>query len=226
MSQSPIELKGSSFTLSVVHLHHSEPEVIRQALQEKVEQAPDFLNNAPVVINVAALNGDANWQELQQAVTAAGLRVVGVSGCNDEQQKRAIARAGLPLLNEGKGQKVRAVAPVPDNASAKTRIINVPVRSGQQIYARNGDLIVTSSVSTGAELIADGNIHIYGTLRGRALAGASGDSQCQIFCTHLGAELVSIAGQYWLSDQIPSGFFGQAARFSLLNNALTIQPLN
>ncbi|TQI80784.1 septum site-determining protein MinC [Serratia fonticola] len=230
MSQSPIELKGSSFTLSVVHLHNSEPEVIRQALQEKVDQAPAFLKNAPVVINVATLDGDANWKALQQAVTSAGLRVVGISGCKDERQKRAIARAGLPLLNEGRGQKTApqapAAAPVPDNAPAKTRIISAPVRSGQQIYARNSDLIVTSSVSAGAELIADGNIHIYGTLRGRALAGASGDSQCQIFCTHLGAELVSIAGQYWLSDQIPSDFFGQAARLSLLDNALTIQPLN
>ena len=200
MSQSPIELKGSSFTLSVVHLHNSQPEVIRQALQEKVEQAPAFLKNAPVVINVATLDGDANWKELQQAVAAAGLRVVGISGCRDERQKRAIARAGLPLLSE--------------------------VRSGQQIYARNCDLIVTNSVSAGAELIADGNIHIYGMMRGRALAGASGDTQCQIFCTHLAAELVSIAGQYWLSDQIPSDYVGQAVRLSLLDNALTIQPLN
>ncbi|MFI8416907.1 septum site-determining protein MinC [Serratia sp. NPDC078593] len=231
MSQSPIELKGSSFTLSVVHLHNSQPEVIRQALQEKVEQAPAFLKNAPVVINVATLNGDANWKELQQAFTAAGLRVVGISGCKDERQKRAIVRAGLPLMSEGKGQKT-ATAPVPapepvaETTPAKTRIINAPVRSGQQIYARNCDLIVTSSVSAGAELIADGNIHVYGSMRGRALAGASGDTQCQIFCTHLGAELVSIAGQYWLSDQIPSEYVGQAVRLSLLDNALTIQPLN
>ncbi|WP_336955345.1 septum site-determining protein MinC [Serratia sp. KG1D] len=231
MSQSPIELKGSSFTLSVVHLHNSQPEVIRQALQEKVEQAPAFLKNAPVVINVATLEGDANWKELQQAVAAAGLRVVGISGCRDERQKRAIARAGLPLLSEGKGQKMAASEPAPapvvaDNAPAKTRIISTPVRSGQQIYARNSDLIVTSSVSAGAELIADGNIHVYGMMRGRALAGASGDTQCQIFCTHLAAELVSIAGQYWLSDQIPSDYVGQAVRLSLLDNALTIQPLN
>jgi septum site-determining protein MinC len=206
MSQSPIELKGSSFTLSVVHLHNSQPEVIRQALQEKVEQAPAFLKNAPVVINVATLDGDANWKELQQAVAAAGLRVVGISGCRDERQKRAIARAGLPLLSEGKGQKMAAPEPAPapvvaDNAPAKTRIISTPVRSGQQI-------------------------HVYGMMRGRALAGASGDTQCQIFCTHLAAELVSIAGQYWLSDQIPSDYVGQAVRLSLLDNALTIQPLN
>jgi len=86
MSQSPIELKGSSFTLSVVHLHSSQPEVIHQALQEKVEQAPAFLKNAPVVINVAALTGEANWKDIQQAVASAGFRVVGISGCKDERR--------------------------------------------------------------------------------------------------------------------------------------------
>lgn len=226
MSQSPIELKGSSFTLSVVHLYTSEPEVIRQALLEKVEQASSFLNNAPVVINVATLDSDANWKEIQQAVEAAGLCVVGVSGCQVERQKQAIMQVGLPLLNEGKGQKMVTPDTVEKNPPTKVRIINTPVRSGQQIYARDSDLIVASSVSAGAELIADGNIHIYGMMRGRALAGASGDIQCQIFCMHLGAELVSIAGQYWLSDQIPPDYLGQAVQLSLLNNALTIQRLN
>ncbi|NMP26712.1 septum site-determining protein MinC [Rahnella sp. SAP-1] len=229
MSQSPIELKGSSFTLSVVHLYSAQPEVIHQALQEKVEQAPAFLKNAPVVINVAALNSDVDWKNIQQAVISAGFRVVGISGCKDEQQKLAISLTGLPLLSEGRANRTAAEPPaapvVPDDAPAKTRIVSTPVRSGQQIYARNSDLIVTSSVSAGAELIADGNIHIYGTMRGRALAGAAGDTNCQIFCTHLGAELVSIAGQYWLSEQIPSDFFGQAARLSLLDNVLTVKPL-
>ncbi|MDR3434456.1 MAG: septum site-determining protein MinC [Rouxiella aceris] len=228
MSQSPIELKGSSFTLSVVHLYSAQPEVIHQALQEKVEQAPAFLKNAPVVINVAALNSDVDWKNIQQAVISAGFRVVGISGCKDEQQKLAISLTGLPLLSEGRANRAAEppTAPVvPDDAPAKTRIVSTPVRSGQQIYARNSDLIVTSSVSAGAELIADGNIHIYGTMRGRALAGAAGDTNCQIFCTHLGAELVSIAGQYWLSEQIPSDFFGQAARLSLLDNVLTVKPL-
>jgi len=105
-------------------------------------------------------------------------------------------------------------------------LIDVPVRSGQRIYAPNSDLIVTSHVSAGAELIADGNIHVYGMMRGRALAGASGDRDAQIFCTHLTAELVSIAGEYWLSDKIPAEFYGKAARLQLADNALTVQPLN
>ena len=226
MSQSPIELKGSSFTLSVVHLHNSQPEVIREALIEKVEQAPAFLKNAPVVINIANVPEGASWQKLQQAIAEAGLHVIGVSGCTDEGLKRAITRAGLPLLSEGKGIKKSEPVVLPEPpAPVKTRIISTPVRSGQQIYARDCDLIVTSSVSAGAEIIADGNIHIYGMMRGRALAGASGDTSSQIFCAHLAAELVSIAGQYWLSDQIPEAFYGQAARLNLSDSALTIQPL-
>lgn len=235
MSQTPIEFKGSSFTLSVVHLHHSQPEVIRQALQDKIDQAPAFLQNAPVVLNVSALNGDINWKQMQQAVIATGLRIVGVSGCKDEALKKMIARAGLPVLSEGKENRKRAEATVAETAlpvaapvvegAGKTRIINTPVRSGQQIYARNADLIVTNSVSAGAELVADGNIHIYGMMRGRALAGASGARDSQIFCTNLAAELVSIAGEYWIMDQIPAEFFGKAARLCLKEGALTIQTL-
>ena len=237
MSQTPIEFKGSSFTLSVVHLHHHDPAVIRKALQDKIDQAPDFLKNAPVVLNVATLSADFNWKQLQQAILATGLRIVGVSGCKDEALKRMIVRAGLPVLAEGKEARPRAEAPQPaptpepqpvvtETAAAKTRIVNTPVRSGQQIYARDADLIITSSVSAGAELVADGNIHIYGMMRGRALAGASGDRNCQIFCTNLAAELVSIAGEYWIMDQIPQEFFGKAARLCLQDGALTIQTLN
>lgn len=229
MSQTPIEFKGSSFTLSVVHLHHTHPDVVRQALQDKIDQAPAFLKNAPVVLNVASLDGDVNWKQMQQAIASTGLRIVGVSGCKDESLKRMIARAGLPILSEGKEQKKSpepVAAAAPESAIAKTRVVTTPVRSGQQIYARNTDLIVTNSVSAGAELVADGNIHIYGMMRGRALAGASGDRDCQIFCTSLSAELVSIAGEYWIMDQIPAEYFAKAARLSLKDGALTIQTLN
>ncbi|MGV3344389.1 septum site-determining protein MinC [Enterobacteriaceae bacterium LUAb1] len=232
MSQTPIELKGSSFTLPVIHLHHDFPDVVREAIQSKISQAPAFLKNAPVVINVSRLSAGVNWPAMQQAITATGLRIVGVSGCDNEQLKAALVHTGVPILSEGK----TASRQIADNASSqadstapptapKTKIINTPVRSGQQIYAKNGDLIVTSNVSAGAELISDGNIHVYGIMRGRALAGASGARDCQIFCTHLTAELMSIAGEYWLMDQIPAAFLGKAARLYLEDGALTIQTL-
>ncbi|MFS9380360.1 septum site-determining protein MinC [Citrobacter sp. ANG330] len=235
MSNTPIELKGSSFTLSVVHLHEAEPEVIRQALEDKIAQAPAFLKHAPVVVNVSNLDAPVNWPQLQKIVASTGLRIIGVSGCKDARLKAEIDQMGLPLLTEGKEKVVRcapsepvAPAAVAQNATpvTKTRFIDIPVRSGQRIYAPQCDLIVTSHVSAGAELIADGNIHVYGMMRGRALAGASGDRDAQIFCTHLTAELVSIAGVYWLSDKIPAEFYGKAARLQLADNALTVQPLN
>ncbi|MBT1847353.1 septum site-determining protein MinC [Enterobacter ludwigii] len=235
MSNTPIELKGSSFTLSVVHLHDAKPEVIRQALEDKIAQAPAFLKHAPVVVNVSGLDAPVNWKLLQQAVAATGLRIVGISGCKDAELKAEIDRAGLPILTEGKEKAARPAPaavqtppPPVQNVTpvTKTRLIDVPVRSGQRIYAPNCDLIVTSHVSAGAELIADGNIHVYGMMRGRALAGASGDRDAQIFCTHLTAELVSIAGEYWLSDKIPAEFYGKAARLRLADDALTVQLLN
>lgn len=235
MSNTPIELKGSSFTLSVVHLHEANPEIIRQALEDKVAQAPAFFRHAPVVVNVSSLEETTHWQPLQQAIKAAGLRIVGVSGAKNPRMKAEIDKAGLPLLTEGK-EKITRPAPVepqplPEPAPTvstitKTRLIDMPVRSGQRIYAPNCDLIVTNHVSAGAELIADGNIHVYGMMRGRVLAGAAGDREAQIFCTHLAAELMSIAGEYWLSDKIPAEFYGKAARLRLDDSALTIQPFN
>jgi septum site-determining protein MinC len=232
MSNTPIELKGSSFTLSVVHLHEAKPEVIRQALEDKIAQAPAFLQHAPVVVNISSLADVTRWEPLQQAISATGLRIVGVSGCKNPKLKAEIDRAGIPLLTEGKEKAARAI-PVADPAPApivtpvtKTRMIDTPVRSGQRIYAPNCDLIVTNHVSAGAELIADGNIHIYGMMRGRALAGASGDREAQIFCTHLAAELVSIAGEYWLSENITADYYGKAVRLRLDKAALTIEPLN
>jgi septum site-determining protein MinC len=105
---------------------------------------------------------------------------------------------------------------------ATTRLVTEPVRSGTQIYARGADLIVTAPVSAGAELVADGNIHVYAALRGRALAGASGDASARIFCSRLEAELVSIAGRYLVSEQLPAEQRGLPVQIALVEDQLTI----
>ena len=105
------------------------------------------------------------------------------------------------------------------------RLVTTPVRSGTQIYARGTDLVVTASVSPGAELVADGNIHVYGPLRGRALAGASGDMDARIFCSRLEAELVSIAGRYLVSEQLPAEQQGFPVQIALVDDRLTITPI-
>ncbi|WP_367680338.1 septum site-determining protein MinC [Candidatus Fukatsuia anoeciicola] len=225
MSSLPIKLQGSNFTMVVVHLYSSQLREIRLALQQEIDKTPTFLQNAPVVINVAMLPIETNWMELQQVVESVGLHVVGFSGFRDKKHKTALIKANLPLLIEGKRENS-----IPnlskDSVSNKTQIVRTPVRSGQQIYARHRDLIIMNTVSPGAELIADGNIHVYGKMCGRALAGVSGNVKCQIFCTQSEAELISIAGHYWLSDKIPSIYKDKIISFYLSANALAIELLS
>lgn len=110
-------------------------------------------------------------------------------------------------------------------ATVATKVINEPVRSGQQIYARGGDLIVLSSVSHGAEILADGNIHVYGTLSGRALAGVQGNADCHIFCRKLDAELVAIAGHYRVKEDIGTPPEGFMLDISLQSEKIKIEPM-
>ena len=103
-----------------------------------------------------------------------------------------------------------------------TKIITQPIRSGQQVYAPGGDLLILNSVSPGAELLADGHIHVMGALRGRALAGINGDPHAMIFCKSLEAELVSIAGQYQISEDLKDNLWKQPARIELIAGRLNI----
>lgn len=113
-----------------------------------------------------------------------------------------------------------AASPAPGN-----RVITTPVRSGQQVYAAGGDLIVLASVSTGAEVLADGNIHVYGALRGRALAGVRGDVSARIFCQSLEAELISVAGDFKLDEDFRQDWWKQAVQISLDDAILSIEAL-
>ena len=107
-----------------------------------------------------------------------------------------------------------------------TRVVTTPIRGGQQIYAQGGDLIVLAPVSPGAELLADGSIHVYGPLRGRALAGIKGDTSARIFCQQLAAEMVSIAGQYKVAEDLRRDpLWAEAVRISLSGDVLNITRL-
>jgi septum site-determining protein MinC len=162
--------------------------------------------------NTLALVGVQNALPAQlDAAAAAGLAGFAPSAANPSRRQ---APAPNPAPPEA--------APVERPARASTRLVTEPVRSGTQIYARGADLIVTAAVSPGAELVADGNIHVYGALRGRALAGASGDANARIFCSRLEAELVSIAGRYLVSEQLPAEQRGFPVQIALSDEQLTI----
>src|SRR5690606_23138843 len=123
---------------------------------------------------------------------------------------------------------VMAASKSPSQAPAQiapTKVIRTPIRSGQQVYAKDSDLVILNHVSAGAEVIADGSIHIHGSLRGRAIAGASGQTEAKIICHDLQAELVSIAGNYWLSDQIESEFWQKKVMLSMVDDSLHFETL-
>ncbi|MGY3966724.1 septum site-determining protein MinC [Aeromonas enteropelogenes] len=228
------ELKGSTFTISVLHISDGEPERIRQLLAEKVAQAPYFFNCAPLVINVSRLEHIPDFEQLKELVESEEFVLVGVTGARNEEMKTAAKAAGLAVMASGKSRKSEpapepvapVAAPEPEPAPLiPTRVHVGPVRSGQQIYAAGTSLVVLGSVSPGAEVLADDSIHIYGTLRGRAIAGARGNTRARIYCQQLQAELLSIAGTFQLSDALPAGLIQQAVHIRLDNEQLRIDRI-
>jgi septum site-determining protein MinC len=238
-------VQGAVFTVMVVRaglLH--DPEFERE-LSEQIARSPRFFLNAPVVLDLRSAEDFADaegFTEARNILRRHTLTLVGVQNALPAQVEAAAA-AGLASFAPNSTQSQRRRPPPepearpqpsadtptpspPRAASApgtpKTRLVTQPVRSGTQIYARGADLVVTAAVSPGAELVADGNIHVYGALRGRALAGASGDVEARIFCSRFEAELVSIAGHYLVSEQMPAAERGLAVQIVLVDDRLTI----
>ncbi|WP_393938227.1 septum site-determining protein MinC [Aeromonas rivipollensis] len=231
------ELKGTTFTISVLHLSDGNPDRIRQLLEAKVAQAPQFFNCAPLVLNVERLSDIPDFEQLRELVESEDFVLVGITGARDEAMKTAAKAAGLAVMVSGKSRKAEPVAPAPAPEPVEvaqvapvqtlepTKVHVGPVRSGQQIYAAGTSLVVLGSVSPGAEVIADDSIHIYGALRGRAIAGAKGNPLARIYCQQLQAELLSIAGTFQLSDALPAGLIQEPAHIRLDNEQLRIDRI-
>jgi septum site-determining protein MinC len=234
-------VQGALFTVMVVRAGMLRDPAFAHELAQQVERSPRFFQNAPVVLDLKGADGFATapeYREARELLREHTLALVGVQNA-EPAQLEAAAAAGLASFAPSAAQPSRrparstaavsaaaapaaAAAPSPEAPRAAARLITTPVRSGTQIYARGTDLVITASVSPGAELVADGNIHVYGALRGRALAGASGDTQARIFCSRLDAELVSIAGRYLVSEQLPAEQLGSAVQIALVDDRLTV----
>ena len=246
MSQAEFELKGSLFTLSALQMTEYDLNKLSAWLKAKVEQAPGFFYRAPLIINIAALAENAiDFAAIKAVVERHDFIFVGISG-GSQAQKAAAKEAGLAVVAHSQDKassakpsaaKSSAIAPsekivektvekvVEKPVFQPAKVVEQTIRSGQQIYAKGTDLIIKGQVSAGAEVIADGNIHIYGTLRGRAIAGAKGDKSARIYCSNLQAELVSINGNYWLSDSLQEKVWAQAASIRLVDDQLTVEDL-
>jgi septum site-determining protein MinC len=232
-------VQGALFTVIVVRAGLLHDPAYAQELAQQVARSPRFFRNAPVVLDVKGAGGfttAAEFTDARRALSEHTLALVGLQN-GEPAQVEVAAAAGLASFAPTATQPVRRTvpaaaasaaseAPEPPAATpiehASTRLLTTPVRSGTQIYARAADLIVTAPVSPGAELVADGNIHVYGALRGRAIAGASGDAAARIFCSRFEAELVSIAGHYLVSEQLPAEQRGAAVQIALVDGRLTV----
>ncbi len=243
---STFDLKAGSFTFPTLFLQSGNLDTLSEELDARVEQAPEFFRNTPVVIDLSALeSGGVDFPLLVGLMRGHGMLPVGVRGGTPAQQESAELME-LAVLSEARGrrpppertspsasgQSEGAAAGEPKSGAEQLRsanqatIVDRPVRSGQRIYAPGGDLVVVAAVvSSGAELMADGNVHIYGTLRGRVLAGVKGNREARIFCRDLRAELVSVAGRYLISEDIERRFNGAQVQIRLDGDRLIVDDL-
>jgi septum site-determining protein MinC len=239
-----LEFKSSTFSVPVLVLSSDNLVVIEQQLQEKISLAPEFFRNSPLVLDLQEINKqgyDIDIVALTDIIRKAGLLPIGIRGGNVQQNKQAIELL-LPVYSIHSGgvsadtQKPKTIIPVPETKTdidadvdvgvdvTTTTLITQPIRSGQRLYAA-GDLVILAQVSAGAEIMAEGNIHVYNTLRGRALAGVRGNTEARIFCFDLQAELISIAGNYKVSEDLDESVRNKPVQIYLQDQALIIKDI-
>ncbi len=230
-------LRSAKLTTVALLLETADPGALAAALEAQASGAAPLFENDPVIVDLAKLreaDEPLAWDELLPLLRRHGMVPVAVRGGSAAQMDAAHS-AGLIDAPEGQPTAAPAAAssaPVAELAPAALTlippmIVDRPLRSGQQVYARGTDLIVLGLVSHGAEVIADGHIHVYAPLRGRAIAGARGDASARIFATCLEAQLVSIAGTYRTSETpLPDNVLARPAQVRLDGERLVVEPLN
>ena len=246
------DLRFGQVGIANVRIKRVDAAALCEELERRVRSAPQLFARAAVVLDLSHLLNlpdDGAVDALLEAVRSAGMLPVGLAYGTSETEALA-RRMGLPLIAKfraayepASGAIAPPVAPAPAAVPASTPARETPaaesapertqgslhhdgtVRSGQQIYARDRDLVITGTVANGAEVIADGDIHVYGGLRGRAMAGAQGSADARIFVHDFRAELVAIAGHYRVFEQIPKDLEGQSVRCWLEGEKLLLARL-
>ena len=241
------DLRFGQVGIACVRVRRVDAAALCDELERRVRAAPQMFARAAVVLDLShlpELPDDGSVDALLEAVRSSGMLPVGLAYGSSDTEALA-KRMGLPLIAKFRAAYEPAAvppqtrtepAPAPDR---REPILSAPapgaasgaqqhigsVRSGQQVYARERDLVVIGAIANGAEVIADGNIHVYGGLRGRAMAGAQGDLKARIFVSDFRAELVAIAGHYRVFEQIPDDLEGQSVQCWLDGEKLLIAKL-
>ncbi|SDZ06691.1 septum site-determining protein MinC [Variovorax sp. YR266] len=243
------EFKSATLPLIAVILKTSDLDVLAEALDAQLADSPDFFEQEPVVIDLSLLQeaqgeggetvGDIDFAALRSLLARHQTQPIAVRGGNAGQNAAARA-AGLSVAAMPAAPAPRAPAPPAEAPASEapqivrevpvpangTLLIDKPLRSGQQVYARGGDVVVTAVVSFGAEVIADGNVHVYAPLRGKAIAGARGNTEARIFSTCMEAQLVAIAGIYRTNEvPLPDTVLGKSAQVRLDGKKIAIDAI-
>jgi septum site-determining protein MinC len=240
------QIRGQLYTLITLRVMEPDHHQFFMALHKEIGRSPDFYRHAPVVIDVGPIveRTPINLAEFGRRLRQLQLVPVGLQNGNDAWNQMAI-NAGFGLFPSGRptsgaGQAIPVddgPRPAPRQAppraetvrvappAGRTVVVSEPVRAGQQIYAKNADLVALAPVRPGAELMADGNIHIYSSLQGRAHAGVAGDTTARIFCHSREAQLISIAGIYLVNEQIDEHFLGRRVQVCCQNDTIVMSSL-
>jgi len=232
------DLKSAALTLVALVLKTTDGVALDRELEERFGNVPDFFDHDPVVLDLSQVREAAtDFAALIAVLRKHKMVPIAAKGGSAHQMEAALA-AGLIEAPDTAGPNAPPRAPavpevvltevireVPVTAPA-TLVVDKPLRSGQQVYARGGDLVVLAVVSFGAEVIADGNIHVYAPLRGRAIAGAKGNADARIFTTCMEPQLVSIAGVYRTTEtELPADVLGKPAQVRLDGERLVVEAL-
>ena len=232
------EIKSANLPLVALLLKSSDLPSLEQELEGRFGEIPEFFDNDPLVIDLAPVGeGEIDFARLTGLLRRYRMVPVAVKGGTPAQMEAAL-QAGLagaqdaalipaPSRREPEQQPVTPVPIAAPQVPPSALVIDRPLRSGQQVYARGRDVVVLAMVNPGAEVIADGHIHVYAPLRGKAIAGARGDADARILTLCLEPELVSIAGVYRTSEHpLPDTLRGKPAQIRLEGEKLVMQPLN
>jgi septum site-determining protein MinC len=222
-SQQPsIRFRGRSFMAFVLAPAVPLPGWLAE-LDKWSRSSPDFFLGRPIILDLAAAPLDeAGIIDLITQLSARGIRIMGIEGAKAEQ----LAPSLPPLLKGGRPSGAETSPAQTAKQEPSSLLIESPIRSGQSVTFPYGDITVLGSVSSGAEVVAGGSIHIYGALRGRAMAGSMGNSRARIFCSRNEAELISIDGYYRTAEEMDAHLRGRPAQCWLADRVLSIAALD
>ena len=204
----PIRFRGRSFMAMVLAPEQPVHDWLAE-LDELTARSPGFFGERPVVLDVSGIRlAPRTLAALLGEFEVRKVRVIGVEGCDPKFLDGPNARLALPVGGRAAGE---ISAPEAAAAASTSLIVDQPIRSGQTISFQ-GDVTICGSVASGAEVVAGGSIHVYGALRGRAIAGSAGNPKARIFCRKLDAELLAIDGVYMTTDELDATLKGKPAR--------------